>query len=148
MVKQFWVYILLVFSNLVSAQASNPIAKESITVATESKQSEEEKKPVYGLVDVAAAPREGMQKFYESFANTFKAPKVSGLSQVRVMLGFVVETDGSLSEIKVLRDPGFGFGEEAVRALELMPKWKPGLLNGEAVRCQFTLPITIKVSPF
>lgn len=148
MKKQVWVCLLLVFSTLVSAQDVSPAENESVTVATESKDAVGSKKTVYGLVDVAAAPHEGMQKFHQSFIDNFKAPKVSGLNQVRVMLAFVVETDGSFSEIKVLRDPGFGFGEEAVRVLELMPKWKPGLLKGEAVRCQFTLPITIKVSPF
>lgn len=147
MKKQFWVCHLLVFSTLVSAQDVSPAEKESVTVATESKDPVGSKKTVYGLVDVAAAPHEGMQKFYESYIRSFRLPNISGVEKIRVVLGFIVEADGSLSEIKILRDPGYGVGEEAVKALKLMPRWKPGLLNGEAVRCQFTLPITINIAP-
>lgn len=61
------------------------------------------------------------------------------------MLAFVVEKDGSFSDIKVLRDLGFGDGAEAIRVLQLMPRWTSSLLEGKPVRSQFTFPITIKV---
>ena len=54
---------------------------------------------------------------------------------------FIIEADGSVSNIKVLRDIGGGCGAEAVRVVKLMPKWKPGKQHGKAVRTQFNLPI-------
>lgn len=64
----------------------------------------------------------------------------------RVNISFVVEKDGSISNIKILRDIGGGCGEEAVRIAKSMPKWKPGKLRGKVVRSQvntsvkFSLP--------
>jgi protein TonB len=58
-----------------------------------------------------------------------------------VYLGFVVERDGSLSNISVLRGIGGGCEEEALRVVQMMPRWKPGRQQGHEVRVQFTLPI-------
>ena len=58
-----------------------------------------------------------------------------------IFVTFVVETDGSISNVKVLRDIGGGCGQEAVRVVMLMPKWKPGKQAGKVVRVQFNLPI-------
>ena len=59
----------------------------------------------------------------------------------RVFVSFVVEKDGSISNIKVLRDIGGGCGAEVVRVVKLMPKWKPGTQKGKPVRVQFNLPV-------
>ncbi|RWY52567.1 energy transducer TonB [Mucilaginibacter gilvus] len=61
--------------------------------------------------------------------------------QGRVILTFVVERDGSLTDIKVLRGIGSGCDEEAIRALKSSPKWKPGIQNGRPVRVQFSVPV-------
>ena len=58
-----------------------------------------------------------------------------------VYVTFVVEKDGSLSDIKILQDIGAGCGEEAVRVIKAMPKWIPAKQKGEKVRMQFNLPI-------
>jgi protein TonB len=58
-----------------------------------------------------------------------------------VYVTFVVEKDGSVSNVKILRGIGSGCDEEAYRVVSGMPKWKPGKQRGEAVRCQFNLPI-------
>jgi protein TonB len=51
-----------------------------------------------------------------------------------------------MTNIKVVRDPGYGLGDEAVRVLKLIPeKWKPGYQSGEAVRCSYNLPMTINL---
>ncbi len=62
-----------------------------------------------------------------------------------VVVSFVVETDGSVSTIKVLRDIGGDCGEEAKRIVSRMPKWSPGRHNGKAVRVQFNLPVRFKL---
>lgn len=69
---------------------------------------------------------------------------IEGTAVVR----FVVEKDGSLSftDESILKDPGAGCGEEALRVIKSMPDWVPGRLNGEKVRVQFTLPVKFKLT--
>ena len=55
-----------------------------------------------------------------------------------------VEKDGSLTDIKVIRDIGYGTGKEAIRVLKKCPKWTPGEQNGKKVRVLYSLPITIQ----
>jgi len=66
--------------------------------------------------------------------------KESGI-QGRVFINFVVEPNGSISHVKVLRGIGGGCDEEAVKVVENMPKWKPGLQRGKPVRVSYNLPV-------
>ena len=63
----------------------------------------------------------------------------------RVMVGFIVEKDGSVNEVKVVKGIGGGCDEEAVRVVKAMPKWKPGKQKGKPVRVHYTLPLTFKL---
>jgi len=65
--------------------------------------------------------------------------------QGRVFIGFVVEKDGSVSNVKVLRGIGGGCDEEAVRVIKGMPKWKPGMQKGKPVRVSYQIPINFKL---
>lgn len=86
----------------------------------------------------------GLKKFTETFVSKFKTPELSESMTVKIFLSFVVETDGSLSNIKVARDPGYGLGNEAVRALKaIKTKWKPGIQNGKPVRVSYNLPVSV-----
>jgi protein TonB len=87
----------------------------------------------------------GMEAFFKYIGNNYKTPKVSNLSG-KIYLNFVIEKDGSIVEVKVLRDLGYGTGEEAVRVLSESPKWSPGMQNGQPVRVMFNLPISIQSS--
>lgn len=69
----------------------------------------------------------------------------SDIKKIQVIVKFIVEKDGSLSDIVILRDPGYGAGKEALRVLSTMPKWKAAIQNNRKVRSHFTLPITIQV---
>lgn len=101
---------------------------------------------VFVAVQVKAEPPGGMQAFQKQFISRFRTPDIdSSVKRLQVIVMFIVERDGSLTDIKVLRDPGYGAGKEAVRVLKNMPKWKPAVQNGRNVRSQFTLPITIQV---
>ncbi len=59
------------------------------------------------------------------------------------MMSFVVEKDGSLTDIKVVRDIGFGSGKEGERVLRKSPRWTPAEQNGKKVRCSYIIPIVI-----
>lgn len=58
---------------------------------------------------------------------------------------FIVEKDGQISNAKILRDIGGGCGKEVLRVINAMPKWKPGILDGEPIRTEFVLPITFNL---
>ena len=63
----------------------------------------------------------------------------------RVFVGFIVEKDGSVSDVKVLRGIGGGCDEEAVRVISGLPKWKPGKQEGKPVRVSYQMPINFKL---
>jgi protein TonB len=64
----------------------------------------------------------------------------------RVYMSFIVEKDGRITDIQVMKAAGYGFDEEAKRVLKLAPQWKPGIQNGRAVRVRYTIPINFTIS--
>jgi len=87
----------------------------------------------------------GMAKFYTYVGNNFNRPELDADRTLKVYVSFVIERDGSITDIMVKNDPGYGLGKEAIRVLKsLKTKWIPGVLNGKAVRTAYNLPITIK----
>ena len=65
--------------------------------------------------------------------------------QGRVTLSFVIEKDGSVTEITKLRSPNEDLTKEAIRVVSAMPKWIPGKQRGEAVRVRYVLPVTFRL---
>jgi protein TonB len=65
--------------------------------------------------------------------------------QGRVVTTFVVERDGSITDVKVIKSVDPSLDKEAVRVVKSMPKWNPGKQNGSAVRVKFTLPVTFRL---
>ena len=63
----------------------------------------------------------------------------------QVQVSFVVERDGSLTDIKIVRDLRYGTGEAAVKLLQKAEKWSPGVQNGRPVRVAYTLPIRLNL---
>ena len=111
--------------------------KESVTSLTEIKNSD--------IVSEITQPefQGGMNEFYKFVGANYKIPaELKGNG--RVYIKFMVEKDGSLSEFEILRDIGFGTGEEAIRVLKLSPKWIPGKDKNQPVRVQYNLPITLQ----
>ncbi len=102
---------------------------------------------VFTAVEVEPVPKGGLDAFYKFLGDKIKYPnaaKEAG-TQGRVILQFVVEKDGSLTDIKVMREPGNGLGEEATRVLKLAPRWTPGVQNGKPVRVQYTIPVNFSL---
>ena len=65
--------------------------------------------------------------------------------QGRVFIGFIIEKDGSVSNVRNLRGVNSELDAEAMRVVKSMPKWKPGIQNGEAVRVSYLIPINFKL---
>lgn len=84
----------------------------------------------------------GIKQFYTFFNTNFKTPEQENLKG-KILVSFIIEKDGSMSNIKLLRDIGYGTGEETIRVLKMMRKWIPGRQNGKPVRVSYTLPIQI-----
>lgn len=85
----------------------------------------------------------GLNAFGEFLGKNIKYPSAMRINRIegRVILNFVVEKDGSLTNIHVLRGIAAEADSEAVRVLKLSPKWIPGIQNGKSVRASFTVPI-------
>ncbi|MNF78697.1 Gram-negative bacterial tonB protein [compost metagenome] len=64
----------------------------------------------------------------------------------KAYMQFVVEKDGSLSDLRTMKDIGYGIGDEVIRVLKLSPKWTAGSINGKPVRVMYSLPITIQAA--
>ncbi|MES2574254.1 MAG: energy transducer TonB [Bacteroidota bacterium] len=89
----------------------------------------------------------GMDQFYKYVGNNFEKPEIDAMGNIKIYVSFVIEKDGSMTDIKVQKDPGYGLGREAVRVLKsLKTKWSPGILNAKAVRTAYNLPIVIKIN--
>lgn len=89
----------------------------------------------------------GIIKFREYIADNFEKPEIENVATIKVLMAFVIEKDGSMTDIKVLRNPGYGLDAEAIRVLKsLKTKWKPGLKDGQKMRTQYTLPITVQMN--
>ena len=89
----------------------------------------------------------GMEALYKYLAENIHYPEQAKNDQIqgRVVISFVVEKDGGISDAKVVRGIGGGCDEEALRVVNAMPKWTPGKMRGEVVRVNFHLPITFKL---
>ncbi|MEO6520733.1 MAG: TonB family protein [Mucilaginibacter sp.] len=100
---------------------------------------------VYNYTIREASPEyEGGEQAFARFLSTnVTYPAKSKKNNVvgRVILQFVIERDGSLTGIKVVKTPNSELGNEGVRVLKLSPKWKPGIQYGRPVRVQFTVPL-------
>lgn len=95
------------------------------------------------LTDKAERKQCAEEKLMEFIYSNIQYPPVARENGIEgmVVLQFVVEPDGSVSNIKVVRDIGAGCGEEAMRVVSMMPPWNPGKQRGRPVRVMFTLPI-------
>jgi periplasmic protein TonB len=100
---------------------------------------------LYNSAGVEVSPEfpGGPAKWQSYLKNNFKQIEDEDFKGGRVMVSFVVEKDGSLTDIKVLRDVGYGTKEEAIRLFNRSPKWTPAIQNGNKVRCSYVQPITL-----
>jgi len=98
---------------------------------------------VFTAVETEPVPVGGMSAFYRFLANKIRYPSPDKIYNIqgRVIVTFVVEKDGSLSDMKIIRSPSNTLAEETIRVLKLSTNWSPGLQNNVPVRVQYTIPV-------
>jgi protein TonB len=108
----------------------------------------EDPNKLYSMAGIETKPDfpGGMAKFYKYIGEEFEPSTDEDFKGGKVFVSFVVEKDGSLTDIKVTRDVGYGSKEEAIRVLKKCRKWVPGEQNGKKVRVLYSLPITIQAN--
>ena len=135
---KYLLFLLILFFTVqtTSAQEEN-LAQEKAT----------DENAIYNTTFIEVKPQfpGGLQEFYNYIGKKYKTPNVKGLKG-RVLVTFVIEKDGSVTDIKVIEDIGYGTGEEAIRVLKKCKKWIPAEQNGKKVRVQYSLPINIEAN--
>ena len=117
-------------------------------VQVQVEQEEEEKEDeIFQVVEQDPEYPGGIEALYKYIQSNIKYPQLAKENNItgRVFVTFVVEKDGSVSNVKAARDIGGGCGAEAVRVVKSMPKWTPGKQRGKAVRAAYTLPVNFNL---
>ena len=126
---------------IINAEAKADEALEFTRV--EVKEEVEEAEEVFLVVEEDPEFPGGLDALSKFIADNIKYPQLAKENNItgKVFVSFVVEKDGRVGQVKILRDIGGGCGNEAVRVVKMMPRWKPGKQRGKAVRTQFNLPV-------
>ena len=128
----------------ISADESLLIFLESLSTLGDKPENDS----IYQIVDEMPQYPGGEKVMMEYVAKNVKYPQEAKDKEIqgRVFVSFVVEKDGSVSTVKVLRGIGGGCDEEAVRVVSSMPKWKPGIKDGKPVRVSYMMPLNFKLT--
>ncbi|KAF2332443.1 energy transducer TonB [Flavobacterium daemonense] len=144
--KKLILFVLICSAQNIFSQKIFPAKEthEALTIDT-SQASTSEENTIYNTAGLDEKPEfpGGVQEFNKFIEKNFKIPK-DGLKG-KIYTTFIIEKDGSLSGIKILRDIGYETGSEAIRVLQLSPKWKPGKQNNKLVRVLYSAPLYINI---
>jgi len=105
---------------------------------------------IYAVYDLSkpplfpGGPAEMLKYIHLKLPTSFDIPKDS-LTGTKVLISFVVDTLGKLSDFQILKDVGGGYGTELVRIFKSMPAWIPGEYDGRLVKTRFYYPITVEL---
>lgn len=117
-------------------------------VITEAAPVEEKADEIFDVVENQPTPPGGMSGWNEYLSKNLKYPTQARRMGIEgtVIVVFVINTDGSIQDVEVLRGIGGGCDEEAVKVVQNAPKWEPGKQRGRPVRTRMRLPIRFKLS--
>lgn len=126
----------------VDAEANQKTAVEEYK-PTVVEEKEVEEVEIFTVVEEAPGFPGGDEARIKFLQNNIKYPQMARESNIQgtVYVTFVVERDGRVTDVRVLRGIGGGCDEEAIRVIKAMPKWNPGKQRGKPVRVQFNMPI-------
>ena len=120
----------------------------NITTKTDDETGIEDPNEIFIAVEEDPSYNGGYEAMQKYLAENIKYPQIARETGIQgtVYLTFIVERNGSVTDVKILRAVGGGCDEEAVRVVENMPKWNPGLQRGKPVRVKFTMPIKFSLA--
>jgi periplasmic protein TonB len=106
--------------------------------------STNQKKDEMMIVEEQPVPQGGIEGFYKYISKNLKYPKQARRDRVegKVIVQFVVDTDGSITNIKIKKGIGAGCDEEAIRVMQNCPKWQPARYKGKPIRVTLSTPIS------
>jgi TonB family protein len=140
---------LLVSTLLAQNDDAPPTFEEAPPQDWPAPEAQNDPEKTYEMFDIAKAPSfpGGEQAMMQFISDNLKYPALARENAIQgmVALTFVVDKDGSVTNINILRDIGGGCGKEAMRVVQAMPKWTPGQANGQPVKVRYTLPIRYKL---
>ena len=119
-----------------------------IAAPVEAPVEEEEEEVVFVVVETMPEFPGGQQALFKYLSENVKYPVIAQENgiQGRVICQFVVNKDGSIVDVEVVRSGGdASLDKEAVRVIKSMPKWKPGKQRGKAVRVKYTVPVNFRL---
>ena len=130
----------------VEAPPTDPDAKVKEEAPVEPPKPKEEE--IFTAVEQNAEFPGGLGALGKYLQKNLKYPAAAQRANVsgKVYVQFVVNTDGSIQNVDVIKSVGFGCDEEAVRVIKSVPRWTPGKQSGRAVRSRFTIPINFQLS--
>lgn len=116
-------------------------------VIYDNEEPEEVADEIFDIVEEQPNPVGGMSAFNQFLRKNLKYPSTARRMAIegKVFVQFVVDKDGSLNEVKVIKGIGAGCDEEAIRVLKAHPNWKPGKQRGRAVKVRMVIPIYFKL---
>ena len=136
-------------TELIEVNTEDDKAEEVVIAApVEAPQEEEEEEVVFVVVESMPEFPGGQQALFKYLSENVKYPVIAQENgiQGRVICQFVVNKDGSIVDVEVVRSGGdASLDKEAVRVIKSMPKWKPGKQRGKAVRVKYTVPVNFKL---
>ena len=132
----------------IQASDDTQAAVEVKYTPVEVEEEEVDEQQIFTIVEENPEFPGGMAECYKWINKNLNYPTISAENGVqgRVTVNFVVNVDGSIVDVKVLRGVDPYLDKEAVRVVSKMPKWKPGKQRGKAVRCSFNLPVRFKLN--
>ena len=128
-------------------QGEGQVGKDEVVVVGYGAMEASDANPVFQVVEVMPEFPGGMAECLKFLGKNIKYPVQSQQAGVqgKVIVQFVVEKDGSVSNPKVVRSIDPDLDGEAVRVISIMPKWKPGMQKGQPVRVKYTVPVTFRL---
>lgn len=143
--------LLLSDSNLKAQNVVNPTnEKDNITIlrAVGDDSTVSDKEKVYQVVEQQPSFPGGREELFKYLAYNVRYPIDAAKNKIegRVLVTFVVEHDGSISNVNVANSVYPSLDKESIRVVSGMPKWIPGKANGKTVRVKYTIPITFRLN--
>ena len=135
------------FANVIGNDESADVLRSKTLLVSEPVKPREEENKIFTVVEQMPSFPGGMGALMQYLSKNIKYPPFAEENNIqgRVICTFVVERDGSVTDIHIAKGVDPSLDKEAIRVVSGMPKWIPGRQNGQSVRVKYTLPVTFRL---